>query len=157
MMPLRFLAIRKPSFTQACSVYVVAWRRKGPCKIGVAKDPAARVAELQTASPHRLRIFAAYVLPDEAAAFSVESETLRRFDQHRLCGEWLNLPVVMARGAVVLAIEQLTDSEPRRWKPTAEQRDGRERALARDDNQREKRRAKAAMSEHEWHRRAFTR
>ena len=156
MMPLRFLAIREPSFTQASNVYVVAWRRKGPCKIGVSLDPAARLEGLQGGNPNRLRIFHAYVLPDEAAALSVEGKILDRFAQHRQCGEWLDLPVVMVRDAVMQVIEGITGTRPCRWKPTAEQLDNRERSLTRDDNRGEQQRTKAALSEDEWHRRELT-
>jgi hypothetical protein len=67
-------------------VYFIQQRcecESAPIKIGVAKDPFARLASLQTGSPHQLEIVG---LID--GDWAVEKEMHRRFADARMEGEW---------------------------------------------------------------------
>lgn len=50
--------LKQPNF-----VYVIQGRPKSPIKIGLAKNPLARLAQLQTGNPHSLRLL--YVVPGD--------------------------------------------------------------------------------------------
>lgn len=65
-------------------VYFVQAVSGGPIKIGVAADPADRLAQLQPGNPERLQIIG--VIPD--AGRSGESILHLKFQRSRLCGEW---------------------------------------------------------------------
>lgn len=55
-----------------------------PIKIGVTKDPRARLAQLQTASPYPLSLIG--VIPKSGRR--VEADLHRRFGEYRITGEW---------------------------------------------------------------------
>lgn len=66
-------------------VYFVQAENGGPVKIGVAKDPARRMAELQAMSPYTLRILATV-----EGGFRREKELHAQFADWRLHGEWFS-------------------------------------------------------------------
>lgn len=69
-------------------LYVISESRDGPVKIGTSADPAARLRQLQTGNPRRLRIFYICRLdPEDAnhAERDLHSELGRR-----MAGEWFD-------------------------------------------------------------------
>ncbi len=66
-------------------VYFIQAGRKGPIKIGVAKDPSARFFDIQAACPLKLKIIG--VMPGKRC---LEADLHRRFRPQRLRGEWFH-------------------------------------------------------------------
>lgn len=69
--------------TDGQRVYFIQAGKRGPIKIGVARNIRKRLDALQTASPYRLRLRAS-VFGDERT----EAAYHRMFDEHRMSGEW---------------------------------------------------------------------
>jgi hypothetical protein len=67
-------------------VYFVQSGDVGPVKIGIARDPLARLGELQTGNPEQLHI--RHVLPGDR---TMESGLHHRFREARIRGEWFGL------------------------------------------------------------------
>lgn len=88
-------------------VYVVRPTGQRPVKIGTAKNVEARVAGLQTGSPHKLETLAAIRTP------AVPERTLHRhFGAYRITGEWFDFgdldPVVtVCEGVAAIARGEL--------------------------------------------------
>jgi Meiotically up-regulated gene 113 len=68
--------------------YVIAGNH-GLVKIGMSTNPEARLATLQTGSPHKLRL--AYVLATNIDAAQIEGEVHRILDKNRCAGEWFDV------------------------------------------------------------------
>lgn len=66
-------------------VYFIQAENGGPIKIGVAKDPAKRLTELQATSPYTLLI-----LGTVGGGFRREKELHAQFADWRLHGEWFS-------------------------------------------------------------------
>ena len=99
-------------------VYVAAWRKEGPVKIGVTHAPVARLAQLQTGLPYRLRIWgAAYV---KSAGF-VEKECHAQLEAHVMMGEWFNSSV-MASVRVLRSAASQMDNNWHWWVPAGKKR-----------------------------------
>lgn len=64
-------------------VYFVQQGDGGPVKIGVAKDPRNRLADLQVGSPYPLRLLCVF-----RTIVAYESELHRTLRDYRLSGEW---------------------------------------------------------------------
>jgi hypothetical protein len=64
-------------------VYIIQSGDDGPVKIGTAKDPIMRVAELQTGSPYQL-----YLREVLVGGVRIERRLHKRFKDDRLQGEW---------------------------------------------------------------------
>lgn len=64
-------------------VYFVQGVDGGPIKIGTSRDVGARIADLQCASPVRLRLLGS--VPGDA---TLERRLHRRLAHHRVHGEW---------------------------------------------------------------------
>lgn len=77
---------------------------KGPVKVGVSDNPAARLAQLQSGSPHKLKIAHLFPLPSRGAAFEIERALLDIKDQQRMVGEWLDLEPIVAASLIGLYI-----------------------------------------------------
>lgn len=71
-------------------VYVIAPENHGPAKIGVADNPKARLASLQTGSPVKLRLIDAIPLPSRRGAHQIESLMHSIYEGCRLHGEWFD-------------------------------------------------------------------
>lgn len=90
------------SLSAATYVYVIACFGKEPgenfelCKVGVAKSPGKRLAELQTGSPFYLEIAFQMAFPDRAQAMKVEREFHNRHRRSAEIGEWFRLHYVDA-------------------------------------------------------------
>lgn len=94
---------RKPGFAGYTWVYVVCWQQRGPCKIGVANTPHARLNDLQVANPYKLHIWRAYGFKNCGEAFTIEGSALNRLRGVRMQGEWVNATVNQASDAVLEA------------------------------------------------------
>ena len=81
----------------AQSVYIIAPRRRGPVKIGIARDPQRRLATFQTAHWGRLKLFANIRTRDARA---LETAAHRHLKPLRLNGEWFDVSVAEARVAL---------------------------------------------------------
>lgn len=64
-------------------IYAIQCGREGPIKIGVARDPQKRLADLQVGCPYELFLVAAGDLPDSA-----EREFHRQLWDYSVRGEW---------------------------------------------------------------------
>ncbi len=94
---------RKSGFAGHCWVYIICWRQRGPCKIGVANTPHDRLAGLQTANPFKLHIWRAYGFANGSIAFEIEGLALGRLHGVRMEGEWVNATVKQTE-EVIMAI-----------------------------------------------------
>lgn len=85
-------------------VYVISGVRDGfpcaPCKVGITKDPAGRLAALQTGHPYPLTIVAALGFQDRSYAESVEHAFHAVQADSRMSGEWFEADPL--RSATVL-------------------------------------------------------
>jgi hypothetical protein len=101
----------------SAKVYALAWSSDGPSKVGVTGNILARLSELQTAHPYRLRVYFAAELMSERRAFGVESAVLERQENQRLVGEWMAIPP----RELAACIREICDEKRivwRRWTPT---------------------------------------
>ena len=81
----------------AQKVYIIAPRRAGPVKIGVAGDARRRLATFQTAHWGRLKLYANIRTRD---ARGLEAAAHRHLAPLRLKGEWFDIGVAEARVAL---------------------------------------------------------
>ena len=70
-----------------CYVYMIQ-KGYGSIKIGVSKDPDARLRQLQTGNHGDLFIIAKFPFKSEAEARTMENELHKKFRKFRLNGEW---------------------------------------------------------------------
>jgi hypothetical protein len=68
-------------------VYVIRNTGTGSVKIGVSRDPAERLKQLQTGSDAQLELVA---VKRTANAFAEEAALHRKHGERRLCGEWFS-------------------------------------------------------------------
>lgn len=78
------------------SVYII--EGVDAVKVGVAREPLDRLAQLQTGNPDRLRL--AWSMPIAGDAYAVETEAHAILDRHRIGGEWFEVPTEVAVAAV---------------------------------------------------------
>lgn len=88
-------------------VYIIAPRRAGPVKIGVAGDARRRLATFQTAHWGRLKLYANI---RTCNARGLEAAAHRHLAPLRLKGEWFDISVAEARVALrsVAGVRQQT-------------------------------------------------
>lgn len=89
---------------EAC-VYVIGDIAASAVKIGMAKDPIARLAQLQTGNPSRLylhRVF--WVSADQAANIECDAHANAGASYQRLEGEWFSCTPNEAHEAIEQAI-----------------------------------------------------
>jgi len=91
-------------------VYVIEAAETGHLKIGLARDPASRVRELQTGSPVELLL-----IGQVPAGPAFEALLHRRFDLYRVRGEWFS-PAI--REPLVALLDVL---DHRHWPPDLEE------------------------------------
>lgn len=84
------------------SVYVI--EGGGHVKVGVSADPPARLASLQTGSPHRLSMAMAVPI---SRAYEVEAEAHSILAAKSVGGEWFDVSKEMAIAAVFGAADRL--------------------------------------------------
>ncbi len=102
--PTDFRARRQTAVAEGGFVYVVE-NELGACKIGISRDPIARLAALQTGSPHRLRI--AHVAGTHCTGFEIERQAHAFLAGRALGGEWFDCGPSAARHAVQASAEAL--------------------------------------------------
>lgn len=80
-------------------VYVAVERHSGRYKVGISKDPVARVAQIGRSHPEGLRLVAVYEAVD---GFLSERNAHAVLKDYRLNGEWFaaTAPVAMIAGAL---------------------------------------------------------
>jgi len=93
------------------NVYCIQAGRKGDIKIGKAKDPVARILNMQTGSSKELFLLQVIPCESERAAYKLESElhhTLRRSRTH---GEWFRPDKGLALYLHYVASKEYTRAE----------------------------------------------
>ena len=93
-------------------LYVIAEQPLGPCKIGVANDPLARLQELQIGNHRRLVLYNRIKVEDHRYAERTAHSLARRNKQH-LRGEWFAISVLEAVEIIKKAVDMST-RRPRR-------------------------------------------
>lgn len=68
----------------------------GPVKIGVAANPSARLAQLQTGNHAKLEIAAAFCCPNRETARSIEDAFHSVLEKKQLLGEWFAMGPIEA-------------------------------------------------------------
>lgn len=91
-------------------VYIVE-NDLGACKVGISRDPLARLASLQTGSAHRLRL--AHVAATRCTGFEIEQRAHQLLAARSLSGEWFDCGPAAARHAVQASAEGL--ARPLAW------------------------------------------
>jgi hypothetical protein len=91
---------------QRCYLYVITWRQRGPCKIGIAGTPLERLRGLQGANPYELKIAYLWLFNSVDAALKAEQGALFDAKAVRLKGEWVNLTMQAANKLVSTAIRR---------------------------------------------------
>ena len=76
-------------------VYVIRNTGTGSVKIGVSRDPAERLKQLQTGSDAQLELVA---VKRTANAFAEEAALHRKHGERRLCGEWFSSETFSSAG-----------------------------------------------------------
>lgn len=79
-------------------------REAGPVKIGVSDNPKGRLAEFQTACPFKIELLHAEVCESRASAFLDEAWAHRSLQEHRLWGEWFDIPWTVAHDIVSISV-----------------------------------------------------
>lgn len=69
-------------------------------KVGIAKDPEARVSTMQTGNPHKMRVAWSLILDDRRMAMGVERFAHQFLATFRRNGEWFACAPETARAAV---------------------------------------------------------
>lgn len=75
------------------NVYFIRAGRKGPIKIGVAKNVKRRVETLQTGNHEPLLILAIIPCNGKALAYNLESQLHSIYSRDRIIGEWFK-PII---------------------------------------------------------------
>jgi len=75
-------------------VYFIQQGKKGPIKIGVAKDVCKRKDDLQTANPYKLYVLFSIPCQSEKHAYDQERYFHLKFKRHRLQGEWFKRKIL---------------------------------------------------------------
>ncbi len=87
-------------------VYVYFILRNGHVKVGVARDPEARLAQLQTGNSLPLSIIAKMPFQSRREAMEVERSIHRKYAHHRLNGEWFREKMLREmRGAAKASVQ----------------------------------------------------
>lgn len=85
-----------------CYVYIFCYEDgdsvKGPCKIGITKSLASRLAQVQTGSPHKIVFLGSLLLAPRELARDFERGLHEMLSTKRLHGEWFDLEPGQAAG-----------------------------------------------------------
>ena len=85
------------------AIYIIDTDR-GVCKVGISNNPTERLANLQTASPFRLRLVYAAIHSDAARLEAMVHHALR---ERLAYGEWFSVPAPVAQDAIWKAAAQI--------------------------------------------------
>lgn len=99
-------------------VYVICWRQRGPCKIGVSDWPKKRLTALQSAHPYKLYLVKALGTKSANAAYKIEQDALFRLRGVRLQYEWVDATAKQTLDAVVSAFSA-NKQDPKEYAPKA--------------------------------------
>lgn len=80
---------------RTCYVYFIQ-SGCGAIKVGIAKNPDKRMANMQTGHNKLLRLIAKFPQPDRNSARLLERELHDLFSEYRIRGEWFNRRIVRA-------------------------------------------------------------
>lgn len=80
-----------PKFAANWSHVYVVQEASGPCKIGVGRNAAWRLVDLQVGNPRKLTLVAVYHTNNRIDALEIEEAVLVHFYQNKVRGEWLNV------------------------------------------------------------------
>lgn len=96
------------------NVYVIS-SSAGVCKVGKAKDPAARLRELSTGHPFDLTLHGVRHMETDRAAFALEWAMHRKLDFCWIRGEWFRIPAETAWGMLQTtnAADVLSEAYPK--------------------------------------------
>jgi hypothetical protein len=89
-------------------IYVITGDEHAFVKIGVTKNPDARLAQIQTGASCKLDY--AFIAPTSGDPFSIEKEAHAMLERNRVNGEWFNVPPELAIAAVTGAAAKLGQS-----------------------------------------------
>lgn len=78
---------------RTCYVYFIQ-AGYGAIKVGMAKNPRQRLADMQVCTHKPLRLLAQFRMPDRQSARTLELELHRLFERERIRGEWFNRRIV---------------------------------------------------------------
>lgn len=101
-------------------VYIIATmnfgRHGAPVKVGVSRDPLARVRELQTGNPYELMFSFAFRLPSREDALKLEAAFHKAMAHKAMEGEWFAMSAIDAAEAMCANIRaylryQVVDDE----------------------------------------------
>lgn len=106
----------KRTLSETASVYVIS-APDGPQKIGIAGDPARRLATLRTATPAALVLHQAIPMT-RVEALAVEAHAHWLLREQMAQGEWFSITPEAAVSAVMRAIAdvQAGAAKPPRWR-----------------------------------------
>jgi len=95
---------------QTTHVYVIAKQIDkdtfgAPVKIGIARYPHGRVHDLCTASPFKIGVVISFALPKRDMAKALENAFHTVMKEHRLHGEWFDLPPAKAISCMFANLE----------------------------------------------------
>lgn len=65
---------------------------RGPVKVGITSSPSSRLPQLQTGHPERLVLVHSFGFPHRWQAASIERAVFEVAGDHRLSGEWFDIP-----------------------------------------------------------------
>jgi hypothetical protein len=84
---------RKPKLKpgRAWCLYIIGEVHEGPCKIGYTQHLSTRICNLQTSNWRELICYAAFELPSQKDAETVEAKVHDAFSSDRVRGEWYNI------------------------------------------------------------------
>lgn len=91
-------------------------KEEGPIKLGISRNPEARVRELQCGCPFKLELLLVTPLSSRESAAKEEVNVHDLFAGHHLHGEWFDIDVELA-GAGIDAV--IASSRPRRGRLAA--------------------------------------
>lgn len=97
--------IRRVDFSPDCSVYVIGFdANKAPSKVGIASDPAQRMAALQTGHFRKLILGGSWACPDRETARALEAAFHHTQSKSRLIGEWFAVSPVVAMTILTIGL-----------------------------------------------------
>jgi len=91
------------------AVYVVGTLRPLSIKVGMATDPLARLAQLQTGNPEKLYLHRVYwtLRPDAARRLEATAHSFLDKKAKRLVGEWFDCSTTSAHETIIKACRSL--------------------------------------------------
>ena len=79
------------------NVYLIRSGKKGPIKIGIAKNVDSRISELQIGNPNKLFLVAIFPIHSEKKAREIERHLHKLFKRQHIRGEWFRSDISFSR------------------------------------------------------------